>query len=522
MAQLQKWQPIESCLFAIRSISRYIPRDENLVLPHVMALLVQLPPTHLLRNTCCDVIGRYADWLSVNPDHVEPLVRLLIECLSVSLCASHAAVAIRDLCEKPGALSSVGGPMSMLQLYQHLAANSSAVALQDELQVLEGVCKVLSKGSCETSNTNNTPEISYDSFANILVTVVGPVGQRLEGLLAPDKTGTNPKQVMGEIERITAVVRYADPPPPPPGSQHLIVQLMMQSMPLLESASARFGRDFNIVEKICRCYKHALRNCGVSFAPLLESLLRTLLKNFADSFMSPYLYAASICITEFGSHVSCAQMLFYVTTELSNTAFQRFKTLDDFTSHPDVVEEYFYFMGRAISHCPVDLVRSPLLNSVFQCAVVGMQVEHREAHKGILVFLETSITLAVDALSRDQKWSTNVRASCAEPLQAVIIAEAAAVVHALVRALTGDLPSYSLDSGSGSLAGILWKLNILCPKLLQEWVAGSMISLSVREAAANTLIGALRSHARREVFNGAVRQFVNFCDRERKLCRKVN
>jgi len=513
--QLRRWQPIEACLFATRPISRYIPCDESAVLPHVMALLTRLPPVPLLRTTCCNVTGRYADWLSVHPAVVEPLVGLLIQCLSEHHVAGAAAIAIRELCERCGALSMDGGPASMLRLYQHLVANRDAanVQLVDELQVLEGVCKVLSHGARRQGG-----EVDFDTFAASLGTIMGPVGMALAALLAPD-SGANAKQVMAEIERITAVVRYADPPPAPAGRQHLVVELMVQSAPLLESAALRFPRDVNIAEKICRCYKHALRSCGAAFAPLLEGLVKALLRNFEGSFMSPYLYAASICITEFGQDGTYGQLLFYMTNELSNTAFRRFQTLDDFTGHPDVVEEYFYLVGRAVSHCPQDLVRSPLLKSVFQCAYVGMRVQHREAHKGILVFLENALSLGMDMDGPNAR-RADLIPTCLEPLQAVIVSEGPAVVGAVAQALLGDLPSYSLDAGSGSLAGILWKLNYLCPKLTQDWVAGSAIS-SAPENAAKGLMDALTRRVGRDVFNNAVRQFVHICDRERKLHRKV-
>jgi hypothetical protein len=33
-----------------------------------------------------------------------------------------------------------------------------------------------------------------------------------------------------------------------------------------------------------------------------------------------------------------------------------------------------------------------------------------------------------------------------------------------------QMPSYLVDESGGSLAGLLWKLNQLCPERLQEWV----------------------------------------------------
>jgi len=84
--------------------------------------------------------------------------------------------------------------------------------------------------------------------------------------------------------------------------------------------------------------------------------------------------------------------LLEMVSALAQTSFTFLRTLEDLTHHPDVVEELFYLMGRAITHCPDPLVTSPLLLSLFQCAAVGMQAVHRDANKGTLNFLENAVS----------------------------------------------------------------------------------------------------------------------------------
>ena len=58
-------------------------------------------------------------------------------------------------------------------------------------------------------------------------------------------------------------------------------------------------------------------------------------------------------------------------------------------ANPDVVEEFFYLVARYVMACPEPLVETTLLESVVPVGLLGLQLQHREAHRGILHCLET-------------------------------------------------------------------------------------------------------------------------------------
>jgi transportin-3 len=186
---------------------------------------------------------------------------------------------------------------------------------------------------------------------------------------------------------------------------------------------------------------------------------------------------------------------------LAQTAFGILTSLDQFVLHPDVVEELFYCMGRMMNYCSAPLMASPLLPSLFQCAVVGMQLDHRDANRGTLNFLEAAVG-NMDAAT------TNLAILNALPLDTI--------VSQLLKALEGDLPAYSIDSGSGSIAGILYKLYTNCPQApLQQWI----MAVETRVASAQDkqdLWHALSTYSRDE-FNASVRAYRSSCERQRKL-----
>jgi len=490
------WQGIESCLTCIHSIHRFVSSDEAELLPFCFDLIPRLPADiPPLRFTISKMIGKYASWLAAHPQLLQPLLPFLAQGLSIPLCAPAAAVAIKELCECSNQQMSMGEPV--LQLYNEISANPGSLDLKDEVAVLEGVCRAMSRHIQDTR----------DSGSSYVQRIAQPIGARLNAVVSDQNC--NPRQhIIPEIERLTVIVRFLSVPTSPTNT-HPIADLIASSWTLLDAASNRFPQDNNLAENICRLHKHALRTCGaVTYAPMLDALIEQLVRSYERSRQSPFLYAASICVTEYGRDMRYSQKLFDMVNALATTSFSFLRNLDDLTRHPDVVEELFYLMGRMVSHCPDPLVTSPLLQSLFQCAAVGMQLDHRDANKGTLNFLESTISYGLSL--REQN-----KPECQRALEHVLMSEGQAIVNNLSGALMGDLPAYCIDHGYGSIAGILWKLNLLSPSVVAQWLTVALTNAP--ETVRQEFLGALDGGLPREDFNLAVRAFMSACDRHRKF-----
>ena len=66
------WQELEAPLFAMRALGRMVDKDENIVLPQLMPLLVQMPNHEKLRFATIMVLGRYTEWTAAHPEYLEP------------------------------------------------------------------------------------------------------------------------------------------------------------------------------------------------------------------------------------------------------------------------------------------------------------------------------------------------------------------------------------------------------------------------------------------------------------------
>lgn len=548
------WHIIEAHLFAIAIIFMYVADDEEKVLPFAMEVVPLLPPSPMLRSTSNLLIGRYSHWLDTHPEKLRPIMPFLAQGLSMAPSAPSAALAIRELCENCNRHMSLGEPV--LLLYEEIIATKQqppspttfTLELKDELEVLEGACKGMSKQLADLAESKqqniagNVGEealtIAANSYVNRLVT---PIGTRLTAIVSSqDDSRVGPRQASAELDRLTVVIRHFDLPssfvfasqeattisPMMSSKAKFILKVMDQCWGLLDSLSQRYPRDIHLAEKLCRLHKHSIRGCGaVAYRQMFESLKIQLVRNFAQSRQSPYLYAASICITEYANDVTCVPLLFHMLSELSQSVYDLLRTMDEFINYPDVVEEYFFLAGRMMSHRPEPLVLSPLLAAMIQCAAVAMKLDHHDANSGTLHFLESVFDYGLHLIlkSRQSGWGHQnsgkvgseedaENRACAEALEKTVTAECRPVVENLAGALLGELPVYRLSTEKGSIISLLFKIHKLCPALLVQWIEPVLAS-TPKHARTMLLSCFTDGNMYREAFNSSVVQFSIMCRR---------
>ena len=524
--QLTEWHGIEAYFYAIQALSMYVSSDENRVIPFVMRLVPQLPPeAPLLRATACQTVGKYASWLSNHEDCLQPLLPYLAQGLSIPRCADSSAAAIREISERCSSLDD-----AVIKLYdgivvarqQHQVAGSTGedfiLDIKNELAILEGVCKAV------TNKLKNHSSLGHDVTTGYISHLAQPIIANLKVLASPE-CSSSPKQLWSEISRLTVLIQFLIIPrtsqPGTPSRADFIVGLLQETWPMLDVISQKYPRDFLLNEKLCRLHKHAIRECGPgAYLPLLEPLIQQIVTNFSRSLSSPYLYLASVCIAEYGRSSSQTQQIFTMVTNLSSTVFQALRTMDDFVANPDVVEEFFYMAGRIMTTQAFQrlLVQSNLLNSMLQCAAIGMKLSHRDANKGTLNFLESTVSYSLELRSNPAPSANDLIIMAA--LERAIIADGQPLVTNLAQALLGELPASRLDSGSGSIAGVLFYLNRLCPNLLIQWIQPSLMAAPDKAKAA--FLGTLHNQVTRDEFNSSVRKFTSVCERTRKLQAGTN
>ena len=94
------WQKLEAPLFAVRALGRMVEKDENIVLPQLMPLFVQIPNHEKLRFATIMVLGRYTEWTAAHPEYLESQFTYIVSSFQSDSkeIIRAAALAIRYFC----------------------------------------------------------------------------------------------------------------------------------------------------------------------------------------------------------------------------------------------------------------------------------------------------------------------------------------------------------------------------------------------------------------------------------------
>jgi transportin-3 len=461
------WISIEACLYAMQPLAKYIPHDENDFMPRCFTLLQQLPTNiEPLRYTASMFIGKYAAWLATHSDHLRPILPYLAQSLWMPKCAHAAAMAIKSLCE----FIPLGEPV--FELYGEICGR---IELGNELEILDGLCKCIEE--------NLAPMY--------LPKIIQPIGSRLQASLQNPSS----KDLQTELDRITVVLRYLRLDP------LTMVGILQTSWTMLECAGKMFSNEIIVAEKLCRLHKHTLRRCGSeNYAPILPSLMTTIVNLFQCSHQAPYLYLASIVGSEFPGHPE----LFNMIEILCQTAFGILTNKSAMISQPDVVEELFYFIGRMLQNCPQQVLAGTseraqnMFCRLIECALLALEVDHRDANRGTLHFLQQWVSVHREGTLLFQRYGSDV-------------------VNQLIRSLRGDLPLYCLDRGNGSVSGVLFHLKVACAVEFQSWL--SVALQGIPDRISRDFENAVNRQKDRNDFDVVVRTFKIALERYRKMSR---
>ncbi|KAJ7520940.1 hypothetical protein O6H91_19G030900 [Diphasiastrum complanatum] len=147
------------------------------------------------------------------------------------------------------------------------------------------------------------------------------------------------------------------------------------------------------------------------------------------------LYLASEVIKIFGSDQSCAEYLGTLITTLLGKTVSLLQSIEDFTLRPDLADDCFLFSSRCVRYCPHLLVPSTIFPSLLDCAMTGITVQHREACRSVLTFLEEVFELTRAAGGKPYQTTVDI----------TVLPRGSALTRVLIAALAGALPESRLD-----------------------------------------------------------------------------
>ena len=139
------WVGIEAALYAVRAIGRRVPPDESEVLPPLLGSLPGFPADPpRLRATLLRVIGRYASWLCMHPETLQPLFGLAVEWMRQPApeFVEQGGLALQDLLRKCGHLVGAQGLEQVASIVEQLPAEDA----ENVFRGMGSACQALQGG----------------------------------------------------------------------------------------------------------------------------------------------------------------------------------------------------------------------------------------------------------------------------------------------------------------------------------------------------------------------------------------
>ena len=136
------WQELEAPLFAMRAMGRMVDKEESVVLPQLMPLLVQIPTHEKLRFAAILVFGRYTEWTAAHSEFLQPQFSYIVSSFQTDSkeIVRAAAQAIKFFCTDCRQLLS--DQVIQLQTFYDQILDKLPEMSQEE--ITEGVASVVS------------------------------------------------------------------------------------------------------------------------------------------------------------------------------------------------------------------------------------------------------------------------------------------------------------------------------------------------------------------------------------------
>lgn len=135
------WQQLEAPLYSMRAIGRMVDKDEDIILPQIMPLIVQMPNHEKLRFTTIMVLARYTEWTANHPEFLESQFTYIVSSFSTDSkeIIGAAALALKFFCND--CRHHLGGQVVQLQAFYDQTLDKLSQISQEELT--EGVASVI-------------------------------------------------------------------------------------------------------------------------------------------------------------------------------------------------------------------------------------------------------------------------------------------------------------------------------------------------------------------------------------------
>ena len=376
-ASVPHWQKLEAPLFSMRAMGRMVDKDENIVLPQLMPMLVQIPGHEKLRFATIMVLGRYTEWTAAHPEFLQAQFTYIVSSFQTDSkeIVRAAAMSIKYFCTDCKHL--LGDQVVQLQQFYDDILDKLPEPSQEE--ITEGVASVVA--------VQPKTEIY-----RLLKLYCDPLVQRLMTKANNATTEEGKLAVADHMQLITIFIQVVVMVPPvEQGEEDPAVKYWQEVFPILAKLLDGFLNFIPICERVCRSWRIMVISHRSAMTPLLPEMATRLASGFETSRQGCFLWVTGAILREFSDdreHIDQnITEYIYQFFEAQTTNVLRF--LSELTPQelPDVAEDFFRLLTDALLYYPQKLIPSQLSSPIFEAAISVLTLEQREPLSATLHYL---------------------------------------------------------------------------------------------------------------------------------------
>ncbi|KAF4513320.1 hypothetical protein G6O67_000608 [Ophiocordyceps sinensis] len=449
------WQELEAPLFAMRALGRMVDKDESIVLPQLMPLLVQIPSHEKLRFATIMVLGRYTEWTAAHPEYLEPQFNYIVNSFQSDSreIMRAAALSVKFFCTDCKHLLS--GQVLQLQTFYDEILDKLPELSKEE--ITEGVSNVVAVQP--VAETYRLLKLYCDPLVQRLMSKANSADDEKGKLALADHL----QLVTIFVQNVVPLVRL--------GEENPAVKYWQEVFPILSTVLDNFLDFGPICERVCRCWRHMVISYRTAMSPLLPEMANKLASSFNRAREGCFLWVTSAILREFSEareHVDQATTEnIYTFFEAQTTTFLRVMTELQPQELPDVIDDFFRLLIDALLYYPQKLVPSHLLVPVFEASIYALTLEQRDPLSSTLHFLRDLLSYGGNNPASSECLPEEATANIRGIMRTLLTSHGVSLVKQVMAGMMITFPRDCFADGSG----VLLALFELLPGETTEWVA---------------------------------------------------
>ncbi|ORX98129.1 armadillo-type protein [Clohesyomyces aquaticus] len=450
------WQKLEAPLFSLRAMGRMVPPDENIMLPRLIPLIVQIPDHYKVRFQAVMALGRYTEWTAEHPDTLQPQLDFIMAAFAHEdkEVVRAAALSFKFFCNDCASLLT--NYVDPLQLFY--VAKLEGLPPNSREELTDGVASVLAK-------------VPADQVYAKLKMYCDPLMQSIVNMANQANDDVSKKLLADRINLLTIFIEWVKPHVGPK-EENPAVKYCQEIFPILGNLVSHFWDCVPVLERVCRCWRFMILSYRTAMTPLLPELATKLTQGFAVSKQGCFLWATASIVREFsrgiddvGDGVTNSVFQFY---EEQAKTFLRVMTDRQPEEEPDLIEDFYRLASEMVLYYPSEAITSTLMESVLIAACRLLAILKEEPILAILHFLRDLLGYGRD-MAPSSSFDTNrqeVPVVLQNRIKQLINGAGLELVQRIMTGMMYSFPGNCFPDGSG----VLLELFELMPQQVAVWV----------------------------------------------------